>query len=90
MGEHLMVNNKLAYSGHQTLPITPDGIPSGAPAVRLKNFRVFDHALINCGIPEDLYDQIFRLFRAYEQGDMYFSTTQSTLSERFWRKVDMA
>ena len=34
MGEHLMANNKLAYSGHQTLPITPDGIPSGAPAVR--------------------------------------------------------
>ena len=34
MGEHLMANNKLAYFGRQTLPITPDGIPSGAPAVR--------------------------------------------------------
>ena len=34
MGEHLMASNKLAYSGHQTPPITPDGIPSGAPAVR--------------------------------------------------------
>ena len=34
MGEHLLANNKLAYSGHQTPPITPDGIPSGAPAVR--------------------------------------------------------
>ena len=34
MGEHLMANNKLAYSGHQTLHITPDGIPSGATAVR--------------------------------------------------------
>ena len=34
MGKHLMASNKLAYSGHQTLPITPDGIPSGAPAVR--------------------------------------------------------
>ena len=34
MGEHLMTNNKLAYFGRQTLPITPDGIPSGAPAVR--------------------------------------------------------
>jgi len=34
MGEHLVANNKLAYSGHQTPPITPDGIPSGAPAVR--------------------------------------------------------
>ena len=34
MGEHLVANNKLASSGHQTPPITPDGIPSGAPAVR--------------------------------------------------------
>ena len=34
MGEHLVANNKLAYSGHQTPPITPDGTPSGAPAVR--------------------------------------------------------
>ena len=29
-----MANNKLACSGHQMLPITPDGIPSEAPAVR--------------------------------------------------------
>jgi hypothetical protein len=34
MGEHLMANNKLAYWGHQELPITPDGIPSGSPALR--------------------------------------------------------
>ena len=34
MDEHLMANNKQAYSAHQTLPITPDGIPSGAPALR--------------------------------------------------------
>ena len=34
MGEHLVANNKLAYSGHQMPPITPDGVPSGAPAVR--------------------------------------------------------
>jgi len=34
MGEHSIANNKLAYSGHQTLPFTPDGIPSGAPVVR--------------------------------------------------------
>ncbi len=34
MGEHLVASNKLAYFGHQTPPITPDGIPSGAPAVR--------------------------------------------------------
>ena len=42
MCEHLMTNNKLAYLGHQTLPITPDGIPSGAPAVRE---AVSDHEL---------------------------------------------
>jgi len=34
MGEHLVATNKLASFGHQTLPITPDRIPSGAPAVR--------------------------------------------------------
>ena len=34
MGEPFVASNKLAYSGHQTLPITPDGIPSGAPALR--------------------------------------------------------
>ena len=34
MGEHLVANNKLAYSAHQTPPITPDGTPSGAPSVR--------------------------------------------------------
>jgi hypothetical protein len=34
MGEPFVASNKLAYSGHQELPITPDGIPSGAPAVR--------------------------------------------------------
>ena len=42
MGEHLVANNKLAYSGHQTPPITPDGTPSGAPAVRE---AVSDHQL---------------------------------------------
>ena len=52
MGEHLMANNKLAYSGHQTLPITPDGIPSGAPAVRealsdpqLRDLRVLRNSI---------------------------------------------
>ena len=34
MGKHLMANNKRAYSAHHTLSITPDGIPSGAPALR--------------------------------------------------------
>ena len=42
MGEHLVANNKLAYSGHQTRPITPDVITSGAPAVReaLSDFQL--------------------------------------------------
>ena len=55
MGEHLMANNKLAYSGHQTLPITPDGIPSGAPAVRealsdpeLRDLRVRGSIFYRC------------------------------------------
>ena len=34
MGEPLMANNKLAYSGHQELPIAPDAISSGTPATR--------------------------------------------------------
>ena len=34
MGEPLMPNNKLAYSGHQELPIAFDGVPSGTPAAR--------------------------------------------------------
>jgi ribose 1,5-bisphosphokinase PhnN len=38
--------------------------------IYLDNFQAFDHVLINCNEPEDLYDQIFRLFRAYERGDL--------------------
>jgi hypothetical protein len=34
MGEPLMANNKLAYSGRQELSIAPDGISSGTPATR--------------------------------------------------------
>jgi hypothetical protein len=34
MDEHLMASNKQAYPAHQMLPITPDGVPSGAPALR--------------------------------------------------------
>jgi hypothetical protein len=33
-----------------------------------RNFLAFDHVLLSSGTPEDLYDQIFRLFRAYETG----------------------
>lgn len=33
-----------------------------------QNVTAFDHVLIHAGANEDLYDQIFRLFRAYERG----------------------
>lgn len=33
-----------------------------------KNFDKFNHVLIYEGIQEDLFDQMFRLFRAYEKG----------------------
>ena len=36
----------------------------------LKNYLAFDHVFIYTGNPEDLFDQIFRLFRAYERGDI--------------------
>ncbi len=32
MGEPFVASNKLAYSGHQELPISPDLIKSGQPA----------------------------------------------------------
>ena len=32
----------------------------------LANYDAFNHVLIHAGDPEDLYDQIFRLIRAYE------------------------
>ncbi len=32
----------------------------------IENFDVFDHVLIYESRKEDLYDQLFRLFRAYE------------------------
>jgi hypothetical protein len=35
MGELLVASYKLAYSGHQELPISPDVIPSGQPACGL-------------------------------------------------------
>jgi len=36
--------------------------------VYVRNIRAFDHVLIHAADNEDLYDQIFRLFRAYERG----------------------
>ena len=35
--------------------------------VYLRNFLAFDHVLIYSGVQEDLFDQIFRLFRSYER-----------------------
>ena len=45
--------------------------------IYLNNFQAFDHVLINCDDPEDLYDQIFRLFRAYERGDLPMVPTKT-------------
>jgi ribose 1,5-bisphosphokinase PhnN len=45
--------------------------------IYLNNFQAFDHVLINCNDKEDLYDQIFRLFRAYERGDLYFGESST-------------
>jgi hypothetical protein len=36
----------------------------------VRNIYNFDHVLIHAVANEDLYDQIFRLFRAYEHGDL--------------------
>jgi hypothetical protein len=33
-----------------------------------ENFLLFDHVLIYANRQEDLFDQIFRLFKAYEKG----------------------
>ena len=38
--------------------------------VFLANYLAFDHVLIYADVDEDLYDQIFRLFRAYESGEV--------------------
>jgi len=39
--------------------------------VYLRNFLAFDHVLIYTGVQEDLFDQIFRLFRAYERLELH-------------------
>lgn len=36
--------------------------------IYVRNILAFDHVLIHAADNEDLYDQIFRLFRAYERG----------------------
>jgi len=49
----------------------------------LENYLAFDHVLINSGPSENLYDQMFRLFRAYERGDLS-SDTKSPVPGRIW------
>lgn len=45
-------------------------------SIYLRNLAAFDHVLINSDLPEDLYDQMFRLFRAYERGDLPLNSTK--------------
>jgi hypothetical protein len=50
----------------------------------LRYFLAFNHVLIYTGLDEDLYDQIFRLFRAYERGDLPYTTARPIASGRIW------
>lgn len=52
--------------------------------IYLRNFLAFDHVLIYSGLKENLFDQIFRLFRAYERGDLHYAGAKPVTSERFW------
>ena len=49
----------------------------------LENYLAFHHVLINSGSSDNLIDQMFRLFRAYERGDLS-SVAQSLVTERVW------
>jgi ribose 1,5-bisphosphokinase PhnN len=49
----------------------------------LENYLTFNHVLIHSGPSENLYDQMFRLFRAYEWGDLS-SAAKSPASKRTW------
>jgi ribose 1,5-bisphosphokinase PhnN len=51
--------------------------------VFLENYLAFDHVLIHSGPSENLYDQMFRLFRAYEWGDLS-SPVKSPVPKRMW------
>ena len=46
----------------------PDKIADQISDALIDNFLAFDRVFIFSGAPEDLYDQIFRVFRAYESG----------------------
>jgi hypothetical protein len=50
----------------------------------LEHFLAFNHVLIYAGLDEDLYDQIFCVFRAYERGDLSHSTARPIASGRVW------
>lgn len=50
----------------------------------LEYFLAFNHVLIYAGLEEDLYDQIFRLFRAYERGDLSSASARAVASRRVW------
>lgn len=52
--------------------------------IYLKHFLAFNHVLIYAGLREDLYDQIFRLFRAYEHGDLSYATAKPITSGIVW------
>ena len=52
--------------------------------IYLRHFLAFNHVLIYAGLDEDLYDQIFRLFRAYERGDLPYTTARPVASGRIW------
>jgi ribose 1,5-bisphosphokinase PhnN len=54
--------------------------------VYLSQFLAFDHVLINSGVQQDLFDQIFRLFRAYER-NLGHVASNSPISERVWAKL---
>jgi len=56
--------------------------------IYLRHFLAFNHVLIYSGLPEDLYDQIFRLFRAYERGDLPYTTAKPIASGRIWEVTD--
>ena len=56
--------------------------------VYLRYFLAFNHVLIYVGLKEDLYDQIFRLFRVYERGDLYRTSARPISSERIWDYSD--
>ncbi len=57
--------------------------------IYLENYLAFDHVLINSGFPDDFFDQIFRLFRAYERGELFYAAAQSFIPERIWTKLTL-